>query len=457
MKRIITISLFSALLFLVSFAAYSQNDPFGKFVSNGLRLSKQEQYPAAIKEFDFALTISDTSAQVYYFKGMCFFKMKDAPNAIKAFEAAVKRNKFHINSYVKLLTCYRLSGDIDNTIYTYDRMFGIIDDPRKKTDLKAHAARLLLAEKKYDLALQHVEMGLQIDESHVRLLYFKGKILNTEHRYAEAQKALNKGLTALDWRDLKLKTQLNYELGYSLHKQEKYKESLDAFRNANFGPYKARVAMFTPAFYGRVAQLTATMHDYKKALELINIALAMQSDFAPALEVKRKLTEILSDRSEEIKAYMKVLEIEGLDEKRRRETYEKVLDLLIGVQQYDEAVKVANACLEKYPDMREVRFMKGMALLQGDNPTAAIQVLSNLLKADSLDIQEKAKYEFGIGLCYMAQDDVKAADSHFNEILKAAKDGGAPHYVKAALFERNQLDIDEEPEDVMGDASNTPK
>ena len=183
MKRTTTIiALFACLC--VAIPAISQDNPFDKFIKNGIRLSKQEQYRAAIKEFDFALTIIDTVAQAHYFKGLCYFKMRDAENAIESFEDAVERDEYHINSYVKLLTCYRITKDIDNTIYTYDRMFKIIDDPRKKTDLKARAARLLVAEKKYELALQHVEMGLQVDESHVRLLYFKGKILNTQQKYA---------------------------------------------------------------------------------------------------------------------------------------------------------------------------------------------------------------------------------------------------------------------------------
>jgi len=116
MKRITIIALLTFFCAFVTLSAQAQDDPFGKFVNNGLRLSKAGQYRSAIKEFEFALTISDTSAQVYYFKGLCYFKMKDAKNAIDAFEAAVKRNEQHINSYVKLRTCYRLIKDLDNAV-----------------------------------------------------------------------------------------------------------------------------------------------------------------------------------------------------------------------------------------------------------------------------------------------------------------------------------------------------
>lgn len=443
------ILLFFSIL-LITGNLWAQDDPFGKFVNNGLRLSKMEQYTAAIKEFELAITISDTSSQVYYFKGLCYFKLKDADNAIADFEAALKRNEQHINSYLKLLTCYRIKKDLDNTVYTYDRMFNIIDDPRKKTDLKAKAARLLLAEKKLDLALQHVEMGLQVDPSHVGLLYYKGKILNTKGDYEAAQTALSRGLTTLDWRDVKLKTQLNYELGYSLHKQEKYKESTDAFKNANYGPYKSRVAMFTPSFYGKVAKLTADMHDYQKSLELINIALAMESDFPPALELKKNLLGIIADHSKEVEAYQKVLAA-GIDDKRAAEIYNKVVDLLIGSEKYDEAVAIADQCLTKFPESTEVRFMKSMALLQANKPAEAIQVLANMIGKEGIDPRLRAKYEFGVGLCFMAQNDIKSANDHFNKIIKTANETGG-FYVAAALFERNQLDIDEDEEDLIGEA-----
>ena len=62
-----------------------------------------------------------------------------------------------------------------------------------------------------------------MDPNDVNLLYKKGKAKNLKRDYVEATECLSKALRNLDWRDDKLRTQLNYELGYSLHKQEKYK------------------------------------------------------------------------------------------------------------------------------------------------------------------------------------------------------------------------------------------
>jgi tetratricopeptide (TPR) repeat protein len=415
-------------------------------VNNGLKYSKQEQYVAAVKEFDLALIISDTSAQVYYFKGMCYFKLKDAEKAIEAFEAAVKRNNKHINSYAKLLVCYKQTKDVKSTIHTYNRMFEVIEDPKKKAELKMLSAKLLLLDDDFSGALSHIEAGLGIEPENVNLLYYKGKLLNTQSNFAGAEDVLNKAVTVLDWRDVKMKTQVYYELGYAMHKQGKYKASLEAFKNANVGPYKSRVAMFTPSFYGKVAFVMTNMHDYMKANEMIDITLAMEPELEAAKELKKKLSALTApERTAEIEAYKKLLASPNLDEKRKLEIVDKMVDLLMGAKRFDEAVAVCDQLIPKLPTDNELKFMKSMALLQGGKPDAALSILSQLLSAADLSADDKAKYELGQGLCLVAKKDVKKAHQTFKKIIKDNKET-AQEYVRAAMFEKNQLDVEDEEE-----------
>ncbi|MFT5916296.1 MAG: tetratricopeptide (TPR) repeat protein, partial [Bacteroidia bacterium] len=157
MKRIIT-HVFTLFLFcLVSSSVFAQDDPYARFVNNGLKLSRMQQYSAAIKEFDLATSISDTSARIYYYKGLCYFSMRDAKKAIKPFEEAVERNPKYLDALSKLLICYKKEEDLTNTINTYDRLAVAVKDKKKKLSAKKSVVYILLSEDSFDSAHLYID------------------------------------------------------------------------------------------------------------------------------------------------------------------------------------------------------------------------------------------------------------------------------------------------------------
>ena len=267
MKRTAT-QLFLLLIF-TGFSSFAQDDPYARFVNNGLKLSRMQQYSAAIKEFELAISISDTSSKVYYYKGLCYFSMRKAKQAIPSFEKAVELQPGYIDALSKLLVCYKREKNLEKTIYTYDRLAEAVPKKEKKLAAKTSVVRLLLGEDKFDSADLYIDQALQIAPENVELLMMKGRMLNLQENYEVAESTLKGAIAKFEGRDVKLATQLNYELGIALHNQEKYQESSAAFRNASYGPYKAKVATFSPTYYQMVAEAHYSIYDYERAMNQI--------------------------------------------------------------------------------------------------------------------------------------------------------------------------------------------
>ncbi len=437
MKRTITHFFMLFLICLVSSSAFAQDDPYARFVNNGLKLSRMQQYSAAIKEFDLATSISDTSAQIFYYKGLCYFSMRNAKEAIKPFEEAIERNPKHLDALSKLLICYKKEEDLENTINTYDRLAVAVSDKEKKLSAKKSVVYILLSEDSFDSAHIYIDQGLKIAPKDVELLMLKGRMLNLEEKYKVAEDTLKSAIAKFQGRDIKLQTQLNYELGIALHNQQKYRESSAAFRNANYGPYKAKVATFSPPYYRMVAYAHYSIYDYERSLNLVNIALQMDSTFEEAIQLRDQIKKTAIDRTEDVEAYKKVLNSKDLDEIRRYDIYKTSIEALIASKKYREAIEMSDSAIARFPEKSETYFMKSIALYENNFKEDAIALMDKLLKEVGHTKEEVEKYQFSLAMMFASKKEIKEAEVLYDKIIE--KNG---NYARPALFEKQRITAD---------------
>ena len=86
--------------------------------------------------------------------------------------------------------------------------------------------------------------------------------------------------------------------------------------------------MFSPTYYRIVAQAHHMVYNYDRALELVNVALEMDSTFEEAIKLRERIEKSMTDRSKEVEAYKKVLD-KDLDEIRRYDIYKISIEALI--------------------------------------------------------------------------------------------------------------------------------
>src|SRR5262249_41017863 len=66
---------------------------------------------AAVEDFKHVIAIDDTDADTWYFLGTVYSQLKQFPQAIDAFEHALKLNPLHASAQFGLSRAYQQSGD----------------------------------------------------------------------------------------------------------------------------------------------------------------------------------------------------------------------------------------------------------------------------------------------------------------------------------------------------------
>src|SRR5438045_9719184 len=75
-------------------------------------LDKYSAHPqAAVEDFKRVIAIDDSDADTWYFLGTVYWQLKQFPQAIDAFERALKLNPLHASAQFGLSRAYQQSGD----------------------------------------------------------------------------------------------------------------------------------------------------------------------------------------------------------------------------------------------------------------------------------------------------------------------------------------------------------
>ncbi|MFH0976732.1 MAG: tetratricopeptide repeat protein [Spirochaetota bacterium] len=141
-KKIIII----LILFLFIPPLYSQQaiDP-KKTSERGVQFGQQKRYDEALKEFDAALKLYNTSSsKTYHNKGWVYELKGDIPNALASYEEAVKRNPAQVPSLERVGYLYFQTGKYDEAVLMGERVISL--DPKNTEVIKwlpeAYALRM---------------------------------------------------------------------------------------------------------------------------------------------------------------------------------------------------------------------------------------------------------------------------------------------------------------------------
>jgi hypothetical protein len=124
------------ILFLFSFPLYSQKaiDP-KKTSERGVQFGQQKRYDEALKEFDNAIKSYNTSSsKTFHNKGWVYELKGDIPNAVSAYEEAVKRNPDQVPSLERVGYLYFQTGRFEEAVAAGEHVIQL--DPKNTEVIK---------------------------------------------------------------------------------------------------------------------------------------------------------------------------------------------------------------------------------------------------------------------------------------------------------------------------------
>lgn len=415
MKLFYTTCLAIGILFFGSNFLFAQEaDPVMLFFKNGEKYRSQEKYKEAIGEYDHALALSDTSSQIHYWKGICYFLLKDAENAATSLEKSAELAPDNLTTYQGLLKVYGVSNNVDKLVSTYNRMANI-SMGQVKVDFKLKGLQLLVREERYAKAKEMADEILKLDGKNLEALHVKGMVNNHLGHYDIARQTMETAVGLLkSTTDQKVLAKYYYELGFAYHNLGDYEKADQAFVKANVGPYRELIAKLKPGYYYNVATSYNMVYEYEIAIEMLETALKIDKSYAAANMLLAEIAIKEEHHHKGVHYYKEALKAAGDEvDKTHEKIYNKLIETLLNAKKFNEAISASDECLEKFPGARNVRFMKSVALHRHNKPQEGIDILEMLLGDGSITPIESLMYNFALGAMYADIKDYEKAKAAY--------------------------------------------
>ena len=152
---------------------------------------KQKRYREAIASFEKALERSSGDADLFYFLGLAYSRIRDDESAARAFQDAIDTDSTHVKALNSLADLRRRQGELRVAAGTYRRAIAI---DSSYTKAYSGLARIQIAGEDFDGALATLRPAVAIDPEFVEGLCLIGQALNQKSRYHEAIEPLRRAL-----------------------------------------------------------------------------------------------------------------------------------------------------------------------------------------------------------------------------------------------------------------------
>ncbi|MBI5056235.1 MAG: tetratricopeptide repeat protein [Nitrospirae bacterium] len=144
-------------------------------ISRGNRENRDGNYESAIKIYDMALEINPRNADIYYNRGVAWFKMGKLDNAIVDYTKALEINKELIEAYINRGFIWNSKGNYDFALSDYTKALQLNPNNSLKGRIYFNRASTLFGKGDYESAIDNYTEGIKIDTSNSEAYYFRAE------------------------------------------------------------------------------------------------------------------------------------------------------------------------------------------------------------------------------------------------------------------------------------------
>ncbi|MDW7695675.1 tetratricopeptide repeat protein [Flammeovirgaceae bacterium SG7u.111] len=371
-------------------------------------LRKSNNFIAAIDEYERAIALQPENPRFPFSKGMCYFTLKDYDNAVMAFEETSKLKSDFVPAYTMMAKSYQALERFVKVEESLDLAFKFEMNDKKRMAYKESIIKMLFDQKNFEKALRHINDAKALNPNSLNILYYEASIHNSKGNYEAAKQAMVTATNAIPVKDPKKVARFYYELGYAYNKLGEYEKSSEAFKYANFGPYKSLIAKLSPKFYTTAAICYMRINHFEKSKEMLHTALKMQPNFSQAYVFLSNISKKEANQNVALDELKKAASVES-DPKNLANIYKNMAQIQLDNGLYQEAISSAETYLKSEPKNYQVLFIKGIAQYHLKDFKQALVTLDNVANTPGLDVESSSKFYFALGLAYWDVKDFKMA------------------------------------------------
>lgn len=412
-------------LFLLLFAfllcwagAYGQG-PGKTAYSAAENMRKSKRYAEAIEKYDEAIRLEKENYRYLFARGKCYYEMKDYPLAISSLEQTTEINKEFTPAYSLLALSFLKNGDQANAIYNYDQAFRYENNPERKVQYKMQVVKYYMKTGDTQQAQSHIAEAKAVAPDNLDILYYDAKLANQNGDHETAKNSMLSAVSKLQDAQPAQSAKFYYELGLAYNNLGDYQNAKKAWEKANFGNYRkliaAELSKNSPGFYYKKAVSYYSAGNYDESRAEVQKALELQSNFGAGYLLMGKIDKKQGNYGQAITNYSTALGMES-DPRRKLSLLQMLANLQMDSGDYSGALSSANQVLqEQSSDLRTI-YIKALSQYHLGQFNAAISTAETGLVTTGIDANNKAKFNFLVGMA-AKNTDVEKAKTAFRSAM----------------------------------------
>ncbi|WP_338768405.1 tetratricopeptide repeat protein [Bernardetia sp. ABR2-2B] len=352
-----------------------------------------------------SLNADSQNTELLYYTGLYMEQLKNIPRAVGLYQEAIKVDKTNFEANYRLGFLYEKADSIPQAFSYYKKALLHVPSSQVQEKNTILGRIIILSDETKKIDKETVSYAdeyfknEQLENIPPPVALSLANILYQNSEYEDAQKLTK---TILE------KTKSN---AYPIQKAAFIYTSC-AFRLQDFDgmtTYYARIKdkklkteleNTAPAYYYNLGYVYFFMYDFDKSLRYLRTALTIKPDYSPAQVFLNKVEHQEDDKSQiidHIRQKIKISEHESHD----AAYYYDLTRLFVYEKRYNEAIKVADSCLQLEPKRQEIYFLEAVAHYKTIRDKEGIVIVQKALKNfPKLDNETRSKYYFLLGLFY---------------------------------------------------------
>ncbi len=405
------------------------------------------QYSQALDMYAKALE-KEPNKYEYKFKNCgCMSDAQKYDDALKCFDELQKKNPKDLLVIEQIGSLYRLLGKNTESIAAFETCVKLAEDNGQKFIYKNFIIEMLLIDGKVFMVEPHLKEAKKYMPENDEIFYLEARFYNAMGKFKPAAEAAQ---TVVSRRPDEQNEDMNkfyYELAYANHMMGLYDLSKESIAKITTGTtLDNKLKDLSADFYCTAAESYYAIFEFSKALELLDIALKIDSKHVKSLDFKTKIEKSPSP-GQEISNITKNLP--KTPPAQQKALYGKLALLYYKQGDFDNALSSANQFLSMDPRNPSIIFIRGLASHKVNDNDEAENVLQTLGNTPKVDPRIKLQALFALGLVQKNTNQFVLAKKSFKKAKRGVYEAATKYEIREINFKLRQSgDVaGEEPEE----------